>query len=236
MATKKIDVTLDGSRTFTDEALRFPGTGAVTLLHDFFEDSGLIVRTAAGGGGVLLVKDSDYTLGNEHASLSSRCTAEQSPSVVQVFNTITITNASYQAMNVYVSGKYVADAVEGEDVVDPAKRAQLEGLLANDLDEGNHLHTDAEGELFELATPDCVSSLGRRPTLDSFVHFEPGMVNADGRQRYANPVVRWPAEAVADPQDISLTADPAGVGRGVVGVFADAWNATDGAFDMGATD
>jgi len=236
LATKKIDITLDGTLAFSDEVLRFPGSGAVTLQHDYFEANGFVIRDAAAGGGTLLVRDTDYTLGSEHVSLGARCTAVQSPTVVQVFNTVTITNATYQTVDLFITGNYVADAIEGQDVVDPAKRTQLEGLLANDLEEGNHLHTDAEGELFELATPDCVSSLGRRPTADSFVHFEPGMVTADGRPRYANPVARWPAEAVADPQDIELTADPTGVGRGVIGVFAEAWNATPSAFHMGSSD
>ncbi len=134
--TKKIDIVLDGTQAFTDEVLRFPGAGAVTLQHDYFEDQGFAVRTAAGGGGTLLVRDTHYTLGNEHISLGSRCSAAQSPTVVAVFNTLTITSASYQNVDLYVSGNYVADSIEGEDVVDPAKREQLEGLLANDLDEG----------------------------------------------------------------------------------------------------
>ena len=29
--TKKIDIVLDGTQAFTDEVLRFPGAGAVTL-------------------------------------------------------------------------------------------------------------------------------------------------------------------------------------------------------------
>lgn len=110
----RMSITLTGT-IFTDTLLADVGVSAFSLDHDWFTRQDLVIRTAASGGGTLLVEDTDYTLGIEDTSLSARVTAAVG-SGRNVFKTITIINAAYQTGNLYFSGKYIADAL------DPAKQ------------------------------------------------------------------------------------------------------------------
>lgn len=110
----RMTITLTGT-TFTDTLLSDVGASAFALDHDWFTRQNLVIRTAAAGGGTLLVEDTDYTLGTEDTELSARVTAAVG-SGRNVFHTITITTAGYQTGNLYFSGKYIADSL------DPAKQ------------------------------------------------------------------------------------------------------------------
>lgn len=111
----KMNISLSGT-SFTDELHADVGASAFTLDHDFFINnvsSGdvLVIRTAASGGGTLLVQDTDYTITNQDLILSDADHANKN-----VYSDITITNAAYQSGNLYFSGKYVADVVDENDI------------------------------------------------------------------------------------------------------------------------
>jgi hypothetical protein len=109
-----MDINLNGT-AFTDYLLTNVGSGLFNLEHDWFTQQDLIIRTAAAGGGTLLVEGVDFTLSTDAALLSLRATAEQSRTVT-VYTFIQITNVTYQTGNLYFSGEYIADTVEAEDV------------------------------------------------------------------------------------------------------------------------
>jgi hypothetical protein len=107
----KMNLTLAGV-AFPDELHADVGAAEFTLNHDwFFNDLGnaLVIRTAAGGGGTLLVETTDYTISNQDNYLSIEAG-------VNCYNTIQITNAAYQTGNLYFSGKYVADSNDYQDI------------------------------------------------------------------------------------------------------------------------
>ncbi len=111
MWNRKMNLTLAGV-AFVDETHSDVGASAFTLNHDWFMNSGdttIAIRDAAGGGGNLLVEDTDYTISNEDTYLTTE-------TGYSVYSTIQITNAAYQAGVLYFSGKYVADANDGDDV------------------------------------------------------------------------------------------------------------------------
>ncbi len=104
----KMNIALLGV-TFTDYPLSNVGSTAFQLEHDWFTRQDLAIRTAASGGGTLLVEGTDYTLSVEDTGLSSRVTAAVG-SGRNVMSTITVINATYQATALYFSGKYIADS------------------------------------------------------------------------------------------------------------------------------
>jgi len=108
----KMDISLTGD-IFTDELHTDVGAAAFCLNHDWFID--LVINTAPGGGGANLVIGVDYILNIEDTNLSGRVTDELGVSK-NVWSEITIINAAYQAVDLYFSGKYIADSIEGKDV------------------------------------------------------------------------------------------------------------------------
>jgi microcystin-dependent protein len=110
-----MDVNLTG-QAFSDFLLSDVGSAAFELEHDWFTKQDLVIRTAAGGAGTLLVEDTDFTLSIESAELTDRVTAAMG-STRNVFHMVTIINATYQTGNLYVSGKYIADSNSAEDTV-----------------------------------------------------------------------------------------------------------------------
>jgi hypothetical protein len=101
--------------TFTDKpVLLNVGASAFKLSHDWFIRQDLVIRTAAGGGGVLLVEGSDYTLGPENIGLSTEVTLAVGAGR-NVHGTISVINGTYQTGNLYPSGKYVADDLDPTD-------------------------------------------------------------------------------------------------------------------------
>jgi len=109
----KMNLNLSG-QSFVDETKINVGSSAFYIDHDFFFDddaSGdvLVIRTAAAGGGTLLTRDTDYTITNQDTYLTTETGKN-------CYSTVTIINVAYQATTLYFSGKYVADAVDKEDV------------------------------------------------------------------------------------------------------------------------
>jgi hypothetical protein len=102
---------------FTDRLLNSVGAAAFSLDRDFFISQDLVIRTAAGGGGVQLTVDVDYTINaaSEDIELSAIVTAAVGSSR-NAMGTITVINAAYQACDLYFSGKYVADSLDVEEI------------------------------------------------------------------------------------------------------------------------
>jgi hypothetical protein len=103
----------------TDELHTDLGSAAVSLMdtneetgHDYIR-SGLVIRTAASGGGTLLTEGVDYVLANENTVLSAEVSAALG-STVQCFKTIQITNVTYQSGALYFSGYFHGDAVDAD--------------------------------------------------------------------------------------------------------------------------
>lgn len=112
---RKIDLNLTGT-SFTDETHDSVGASVFNLDHDWFINdtaSGdvLIIRTAAAGGGTLLVENTHYTISNQDNLLSGEDYVDKA-----VYSDITITDAAYQATTLYFSGKYVSDSTEALDI------------------------------------------------------------------------------------------------------------------------
>ena len=103
----KIDINLSGT-VFTDEQHTDVGASAFEIDHDFFSQEDLVIRTAAGGGGTLLVEDTDYSLLSQDSYLSEQ-------SVKTVYRNIQVTTGAYQTGILFFSGKYIADANDAED-------------------------------------------------------------------------------------------------------------------------
>jgi hypothetical protein len=100
----------------TDELHTDIGGAAVSLMdtneetgHDYIR-SGLVIRTAASGGGTLLTDGVDYVLGNENTVLSAEVSVALE-TTVQCYKTVQITNVTYQSGALYFSGFYHGDAV-----------------------------------------------------------------------------------------------------------------------------
>jgi hypothetical protein len=102
--------------SFTDELHADVGAAAFGLDHDcYFNNAAsgeiLIIRTAAGGGGSLLVEGIDYLVGGLDDWLTA---PEQTDKYV--YSTVQITNVTYQSGSLYFSGKYVGDYNDSSDI------------------------------------------------------------------------------------------------------------------------
>ena len=86
----------------TDEVINRTSSASLPLGHDTILQTGVVVRTAAGGGGTLLTLTTDYTLG----SADSRLTTEAGQNV---YTKLAIVNGAYQSTNLYVTYKTVGD-------------------------------------------------------------------------------------------------------------------------------
>jgi microcystin-dependent protein len=105
----KLNINLSGTQ-ITDEVINRASSTAARLAHDtILDDGSLTIRTAAAGGGTLLVETTDYVLGD----LNSRLTGLAGD---DVFLTVAIVNATYQNVNLYVTYKTVGDIAEAEDI------------------------------------------------------------------------------------------------------------------------
>jgi hypothetical protein len=105
----QIDKNINGGETFTDELKNTVGASAFQLQNDYFADQELVIRTASGGGGTLLVEDTDYTLSEQNTELTAEVQAIGGQEAWVVYKKITITNVTYQTGDLYFSGKYIAD-------------------------------------------------------------------------------------------------------------------------------
>lgn len=105
----KYSKNLDGIPV-TDEMNNQYGAGSRTLKHDtFFGGTDFLVRTAAGGGGALLVQNTHYALENMNARLTTE--AGQA-----VYTTWRVTDVNFQNLNLYVTYKTIGDFAEAADI------------------------------------------------------------------------------------------------------------------------
>jgi len=94
----------------TDELHTDVGSSAFNLNHDLFLGStDLVIRTAASGGGTLLVSGTDYTV----SGLDSDVTTLLG---VNVYTQITVINGVYQTGDLYFTYKCIADQARAESL------------------------------------------------------------------------------------------------------------------------
>lgn len=112
---RKMNLDLAGV-VYSDEVHSDVGASAFVLDHDFFTQVDLVIRTAAAGGGTLLVEDTDYQLSEESTDDAGKGTSGLSTRVgSSVYHKIQVINATYQTGALYFSGKYVADSADAGD-------------------------------------------------------------------------------------------------------------------------
>jgi hypothetical protein len=112
---RKMNLDLTGV-TFSDEVHSDVGASAFVLDHDWFTEEDLVIRTAAAGGGTLLVLDTDYQLSEESTDDATKGIAGLSTRTAKsVYHKVQIINASYQTGALYFSGKYIADSADADD-------------------------------------------------------------------------------------------------------------------------
>jgi len=115
---KKMNLDLNGV-TFSDEVHTDVGAPAFEIAHDWFTQADLVIRTAAAGGGTLLVEGTDYQLSEQSLDDTTKGVAGLSTRAGKaVFRKIQVINASYQTGTLYFSGKYIADSADAGDSVD----------------------------------------------------------------------------------------------------------------------
>ena len=99
---------------FTDEHLSNVGASAFKLDHDWWIRQDLAIHDAPGGGGNHLDEGIDFTLGVENTGLSYEV-SQAVGAGRNVHGSITVVNAAYQAVDLYFSGKHVADDLDPTD-------------------------------------------------------------------------------------------------------------------------
>ena len=105
---EKLDKNILGTQ-ITDELHNGVGAGFCALDHDtFFGAADMRICTAAGGGGVTLIENVDYTLHDTDAALTVECAKN-------VYTTYKIINPVYQACDLFFTYKTVGDYREAAD-------------------------------------------------------------------------------------------------------------------------
>ena len=105
---EKLDKNILGTQ-ITDELHNSVGAGFCALDHDtFFGALDMRICTAAGGGGVTLIENTDYTLHDTDAVLTAECSKN-------VYTTYKIINPVYQACDFFFTYKTVGDYREAYD-------------------------------------------------------------------------------------------------------------------------
>lgn len=114
------DKSLSGT-LLTDELHSDLGSAAISLFDTventghFFMRGGMVIRTAASGGGTLLEEGTDYILSNELQSFSDEVSAALG-STVHIYRTVQITNVTYQSGNLYFTYYGHGDAVKASTI------------------------------------------------------------------------------------------------------------------------
>lgn len=154
----KMDYSSSGV-AFTDEKHNTVGASAFSLLHDAFMNDAaattLIIRTAAGGGGTLLTENTDYLIGG----IDNLLTAQVGKNV---YTTVTVTNAAYQACDLYFSGKFIADYIKVKDInmSMPVYYYKTGAYVIKDSDASNMV-LDINGA-FTMTLPALSLNIGKR--------------------------------------------------------------------------
>jgi hypothetical protein len=113
--TDRLNLNLSGT-TFADEQHASVGSAAFELEHDWFTQQDLVIRTAAAGGGTLLVLGADYVLSQESVDDAAKgVTGLSTRSGKNVFHKVQVINAGYQTGTLYFSGKYIGDSIDADD-------------------------------------------------------------------------------------------------------------------------
>lgn len=176
-----MDINLTGE-TFTDYQLSDVGASAFELEHDWFTKQDLVIRTAAGGGGTLLVEGTDYTLSVESEDLSDRVTAAVG-SGRNVYHNIAIINATYQSGSLYFSGKYIADSNSAEDMNWLRRRFESVEVSADDYtiddEDPDTILVTAGAAARTITLPTAADNAGRTITVQK-VDSGAGAVVVDG--------------------------------------------------------
>lgn len=112
---RKINLNLSGT-VFSDEQHTDAGSAPFELDHDWFTEEDLVIRTAAAGGGTLLVLNTDYQLSEESTDDATKGIAGLSTRTGKtVYHKVQIINAAYQTGTLYFSGKYIGDSADASD-------------------------------------------------------------------------------------------------------------------------
>lgn len=101
--------------TFTDYLLTNVGSGAFQLQHDWFTQQDLTIYTGPSHTGTQLILGTNYVLTTQATDLSSQCTAARGTTIT-VWYQVQVITGTYQTGNLYFSGKYVADSLDGNKV------------------------------------------------------------------------------------------------------------------------
>ncbi len=145
---------------FTDLVLSNLGSASFELDHDWFTRQDLAIRTAAGGGGTLLVEGTHYTLATESSYLSSVVT-QAVGETRNIFHSITITAAQYQSVTLYFSGKYIADSNDAVDVPYTAIKNVSAAYTVRDGDKVGTLCTTTGASDVTHILPTLADNIGR---------------------------------------------------------------------------
>jgi len=153
-----IEVVIPFKDVFSDEIKTNVGSSYFTLSNDWFVGSELVIRTAAGGGGTLLILNTDYELSEFNSFYSVKIESN-------VYHQIRIINPTYQSTTLYFSGQSVKtkiDVSEGvvigdDDIKDNmidwgSESGQVGAVDMPIVDSGSRITaTEVENALQELA-------------------------------------------------------------------------------------
>ena len=117
----KLNKNISGTQ-ITDELFQRSSVTAARLNHDTIRANTFAIRTESGGGGTLLVLNTDYTLGG----IDSRLTTEAG---VNVFTTVAIINATYHNVDLYATYLTVGDYAEAGDSL--PNNVKIESVTGN---------------------------------------------------------------------------------------------------------
>ncbi len=104
---------IDTPAQITDELYTDAGASTFqlgTIKRAFKGLTDIVVRTAAGGGGTLLIEDTDYTIENEDFDLTASCG-------YHVYTGIKIINVTYQTGDLYLTYKVVGSYTDVASIV-----------------------------------------------------------------------------------------------------------------------
>ena len=153
--------------TFTDELHTDVGSAAFVLSelveatgHDYFSQEDLVIRTASGGGGTLLVLNTHYTLSEENTSYSTLAT-NAAGSTKTIYKKIQIIDAAYQSGDLYFSGKYFTDYLDPYDLNNITRKiVAVSGVYTMADLPGNNIYAITTGAgSFAFNTPDPTKNI-----------------------------------------------------------------------------